>query len=92
MNWISIKKQNPANGQKCLVVFESTQDGDPQRWMDIDAFNDGMFDFIANWEDQCMSVALPAGSTVSKVRAVCWYPTELNRDPLAFDEFWDEVA
>lgn len=90
MQWISIEEKKPADNQKCLVVFESMDGDDSQRWLDIDVFDDGMFEFVANWEDQCMSVALPVGSVVSKVRAVCWFPTELNRDPATFDQFWKD--
>ena len=92
MEWNNYKLEKPEDGQKCLVVFESMDGDDSQRWIDIDVFNEGMFDFIANWEDQCASVALPAGSVVSKIRAVCWSPTELNRDPLTFDQFWKDGA
>ena len=91
-DWNDYNLEEPEDGQKCLVVFESGDGEDLNRWLDIDTFNEGMFDFIANWEDQCSSVALPAGSTVSKVRAVCWSATNLSRKPLSFDQFYDECA
>lgn len=90
MEWTNCELENPEDGQKCLVVFENMDGDDSHRWIDIDVFNEGMFDSIANWEDQCASVALPAGSLVSKIRAVCWSSTELNRDPLTFDQFWKD--
>lgn len=86
--WVNFEFEKPKDGQKCLVVFESGDCEDAQRWMSIDEFNEGMFDFIANWEDQCASVALPAGSIISKVRAVCWAKTNLSNAPLSFDQFY----
>ena len=55
--WKDYELEKPNDGQKCLVIFESRDCEDAQRWMCIDEFNEGMFDFIANWEDQCASVA-----------------------------------
>lgn len=86
--WKDYELEKPNDGQKCLVIFESKDCEDAQRWMCIDEFNEGMFDFIANWEDQCASVALPAGSIISKVRAVCWATTNLSNAPLSFDQFY----
>ena len=86
--WKDYEFEKPEDGQKCLVVFESMDAGDSHRWMCIDEFNEGMFDFIANWEDECASVALPAGSVISKVRAVCWAKTNLSNSPLSFDQFY----
>lgn len=88
LEWVDYKLEKPMDGQKCLVIFESKDCEDAQRWMCIDEFNEGMFDFIANWEDQCASVALPAGSVVSKVRAICWTVTNLSNAPLSFDQFY----
>ncbi len=88
--WKDYELEKPNDGQKCLVIFESKDCEDAQRWMCIDEFNEGMFDFIANWEDQCASVALPAGSIISKVRAVCWTTTNLSNAPLSFDQFYKE--
>ena len=90
--WKDYELEKPNDGQKCLVIFESKDCEDAQRWMCIDEFNEGMFDFIANWEDQCASVALPAGSIISKVRAVCWTTTNLSNAPLSFDQFYKEPA
>ena len=90
--WKDYELEKPSDGQKCLVIFESKDCEDAQRWMCIDEFNEGMFDFIANWEDQCASVALPAGSIISKVRAVCWTTTNLSNAPLSFDQFYKEPA
>ncbi|EXA68350.1 hypothetical protein J504_0350 [Acinetobacter baumannii 348935] len=87
--WKDYELEKPNDGQKCLVIFESKDCEDAQRWMCIDEFNEGMFDFIANWEDQCASVALPAGSIISKVRAVCWTTTNLSNVPLSFDQFYE---
>lgn len=87
--WKDYELEKPNDGQKCLVIFESKDCEDAQRWMCIDEFNEGMFDFIANWEDQCASVALPAGSIISKVRAVCWATTNLSNSPLSFDQFYE---
>ena len=87
--WKDYELEKPNDGQKCLVIFESKDCEDAQRWMCIDEFNEGMFDFIANWEDQCASVALPAGSIISKVRAVCWATTNLSNAPLSFDQFYE---
>ncbi len=87
--WKDYELEKPNDGQKCLVIFESKDCEDAQRWMCIDEFNEGMFDFIANWEDQCASVALPAGSIISKVRAVCWATTNLSNAPLSFDRFYE---
>lgn len=86
--WVNYELEKPEDGQKCLVVFESMDAGDSHRWMCIDEFNEGMFDFIANWEDECASVALPAGSVIPKVRAVCWAKTNLSNAPLSFDQFY----
>ena len=86
--WVNYELEKPKDGQKCLVVFESMDGDDSHRWMCIDEFNEGMFDFIANWEDECASVALPAGSVISKVRAVCWAETNLSNAPLSFDQFY----
>ena len=87
--WKDCELEKPNDGQKCLVIFESKDCEDAQRWMCIDEFNEGMFDFIANWEDQCASVALPAGSIISKVRAVCWAETNLSNAPLSFEQFYE---
>lgn len=87
--WKDYELEKPNDGQKCLVIFESKDCEDAQRWMCVDEFNEGMFDFIANWEDQCASVALPAGSIISKVRAVCWATTNLSNAPLSFDRFYE---
>lgn len=90
IEWIDYSKQQPEDGQNCLVVFEHVDGNDSHRWMAIDVFTEGWFDFLANWEDQCNSVALPTGSTIAKYKAVCWSPTELSNKPLTFDEFWEE--
>lgn len=90
MNWINIEKQKPEDGQKCLVVFEMYHSDDAQRFMDIDDFNDGGFDLIANYENQAHCVALPDGAIVSKLKAICWVPTELSNAPVRFDEFWKD--
>lgn len=90
--WISIKDQLPTDGQKCLVVFEVMHSADDaNRYMEIDTFNDGYFDSIIEYEDQASTVALPAGSTISKIRAVCWVPTGLSNKPLTFDQFYEEA-
>jgi len=86
--WVNYELEKPKDGQKCLVVFESMDGDDSHRWMCIDEFNEGMFNFIANWEDECASVALPAGSVISKVRAVCWAETNLSNAPISFDQFY----
>ena len=87
--WINYELEKPKDGQKCLVIFESRDCEDAQRWMCIDEFNEGVFDFIANWEDQCATVALPEGSVVSKVHVVCWAATNLSNAPLSFDQFYE---
>ena len=84
--------QEPKDGQKCLVVMEVEHSKDDcYRFLEITSFNDGCFDSIANYEDQANSVGLPAGSTVSKLRAVCWTPFNLSNNPLNFDEFGKEL-
>lgn len=91
MNWISVDDKLPEDGQKCLVVFEMYHSkDDAQRFIEIDEFNDGVFDSIANYTDQASCVGLPAGSIISKLRAVCWTPTELSNAPVTFDMFWKE--
>ena len=47
--WKDYELEKPNDGQKCLVIFESKDCEDAQRWMCIDEFNEVMFDFIANW-------------------------------------------
>lgn len=91
MNWINLEIDQPEDGQKCLVVFEVRHsEDDAQRFIQIDFFNEGEFDSIINWEDQINSVGLPANSVVSRLKAICWFPTDLSTKPLTFDEFWKE--
>ena len=91
--WISIDECMPKEGQKCLVIFEVCHSKDDcNRFMEIDEFNDGNFESIVSFEDQASSVALPEGSIISKVKAVCWSPTNLTNKPLTFDQFYVEEA
>ena len=86
--WIFIDEQKPKDGQNCLVVLEVWHSKDESyRYLDIDQFNDGGFDSIANYENQANSVALPAGSSVSKLKAICWVPFDLSNKPIVSDEF-----
>ncbi|MFV5651830.1 DUF551 domain-containing protein, partial [Acinetobacter baumannii] len=91
--WISVEDRLPEEGQKCLVVFEVQYSKDDcHRFMEIDIFNDGNFDSIINYEDQVASVALPEGSSISRLKAVCWSSTGLTNKPLTFDQFHKCVA
>lgn len=85
--WISVKDRLPEDGQKCLVIFEMRHSKDDAcRYINIDYFNEGDFDSVINWEDQASSVALPAGSVISRFKAVYWSPTGLSVEHLVFNE------
>lgn len=86
--WVDFKKEKPIDGSKCLVVFEQDDGGgDLSRWMNIDLFDEGSFAFLINWDDQCSVVGLPAGSVISRCRAICWMYTDIDPKPLSFDLF-----
>ena len=91
MDWISINEILPNDGQKCLVVFECDDDEEKHRWLSIDVFNDGNFEFITDWEDRCASVGVPDGTRFAKYKAICWVATELSSAPLTFDKFYSDV-
>lgn len=85
--WISVDDRLPEDGQKCLVVFESSCLGEEShRFIGIDTFDDCEFGLIINHNDVSDNVSFPSGTLISKLRAAYWCPTRLSNKPLEFDD------